>query len=38
MIVSARREHVFSWWFFLSSIALLLIWPFHPMDYVAPGD
>jgi hypothetical protein len=36
MIVSARREHVFSWCFFLSSIVLLLIWPFHPIRYVAP--
>ena len=35
-IVSARREELFVWLFFLASLALLLIWPFHPGRYVAP--
>ena len=36
MFVSLRREEVFSWTFFASSIALLLLWPFHPSRYLAP--
>jgi hypothetical protein len=36
MIVSARREDVVSWWFFLTSTGLLLLWPFHPGRYLAP--
>ena len=31
-----RREDAFAWAFFLSSIALLLLWPFHPGRYLAP--
>jgi hypothetical protein len=36
MIASLRWEDIFAWAFFLSSLALLLIWPFHPGRYVAP--
>jgi hypothetical protein len=36
MIDSVRREEAFAWCFFLSSVALLLIWPFHPGRYIAP--
>jgi hypothetical protein len=36
MIASLRREDIFAWAFFLSSLALLLVWPFHPGRYVAP--
>jgi hypothetical protein len=36
VVVSARREGAFEWAFFLSSVALLLVWPFHPGRYVAP--
>jgi hypothetical protein len=36
MIASVRREDLFAWCFFLSSLGLLLIWPFHPVRYVAP--
>ncbi|MGE5216350.1 MAG: hypothetical protein ACM3SP_05015 [Chloroflexota bacterium] len=35
-MVSARRDELFAWTFFLVSLALLLIWPFHPGRYVAP--
>lgn len=33
---SFRRSDVFLWSFFLSSLALLLLWPFHPIRYSAP--
>jgi hypothetical protein len=36
MIDSVRKEEAFAWCFFLSSAALLLIWPFHPGRYMAP--
>jgi hypothetical protein len=36
MVASLRREDMFAWAFFLSSLALLLVWPFHPGRYVAP--
>jgi hypothetical protein len=36
MIKSLHREELFHWSFFLSSMALLLIWPFHPGRYMAP--
>jgi hypothetical protein len=36
MIKSLHREELFHWSFFLSSLALLLIWPFHPGRYMAP--
>jgi hypothetical protein len=36
MIASLRRKDTFAWAFFLSSVALLLVWPFHPGRYVAP--
>ena len=36
MIVSFRREEIFSWAFFSFSVALLLLWPFHPSRYLAP--
>ena len=36
MIASLRRDDIFAWAFFLSSLALLLVWPFHPGRYVAP--
>jgi drug/metabolite transporter (DMT)-like permease len=36
MIVSVRKQELFAWCFFLSSVGLLLIWPFHPVRYVAP--
>jgi len=36
MIVSFRREEIFSWAFFLFSVGLLLFWPFHPVRYLAP--
>jgi hypothetical protein len=35
MAVSRRRNDFFSWIFLLSSVAVLLIWPFHPARYVA---
>lgn len=35
-IESLSREELVHWSFFLSSVALLLIWPFHPGRYVAP--
>jgi hypothetical protein len=36
LIDSVRKEEAFSWSFFLSSVVLLLIWPFHPSRYMAP--
>jgi hypothetical protein len=36
MFVSIRRAEVANWSFFLSSLALLLFWPFHPARYAAP--
>jgi len=33
---SIRKDQIFMWSFFLSSLALLLIWPFHPNRYSAP--
>jgi len=36
MIVSVRKQELFAWCFFLSSVGLLLVWPFHPVRYVAP--
>jgi diacylglycerol kinase len=36
MIDSVRREEAFAWCFFLFSVVLLLIWPFHPGRYMAP--
>ena len=36
MLCSFRREETFAWAFFLSSLALLLVWPFHPGRYMAP--
>jgi len=36
MVVSVRRAELVNWSFFLSSIALLLFWPFHPGRYAAP--
>ncbi len=36
MLVSLRRAELASWSFFLSSVALLLFWPFHPGRYAAP--
>jgi hypothetical protein len=36
MFVSLRRTELVNWSFFLSSIALLLFWPFHPGRYAAP--
>jgi hypothetical protein len=33
---SIRKDQMFLWSFFLSSLALLLIWPFHPNRYSAP--
>jgi len=36
MFVSLRRAELVNWCFFLSSIALLLFWPFHPGRYAAP--
>ena len=36
MLVSVRRSELANWSFFLSSIALLLFWPFHPARYAAP--
>jgi len=33
---SIRKDQIFTWSFFLSSLALLLIWPFHPSRYSAP--
>jgi hypothetical protein len=34
--VSARRGEVFVWSFFLTSLGLTLVWPFHPVRYLAP--
>ena len=36
LIYSIRRKQAFAWCFFLSSVTLLLIWPFHPSRYMAP--
>jgi hypothetical protein len=36
MASSLRCDDIFAWAFFLSSLALLLVWPFHPGRYVAP--
>jgi 4-amino-4-deoxy-L-arabinose transferase-like glycosyltransferase len=36
MIASMRRAELVNWSFFLSSVALLLIWPFHPGRYLGP--
>ena len=36
MAVSRCKEDIFAWVFFLSSLLLLLVWPFHPLRYVAP--
>ena len=36
MVFSLRRDDAFAWAFFLSSVTLLLAWPFHPSRYVAP--
>ena len=36
MVISRRTEDFFGWIFFFSSLALLLLWPFHPGRYVAP--
>ena len=36
MVVSIRRDEIFPLSFFLSSLALLLVWPFHPGRYLAP--
>jgi hypothetical protein len=36
VIDSLRREDLFVWIFFLASVALLVVWPFHPGRYVAP--
>jgi hypothetical protein len=35
VIVSIRRREIFVWSFFLSSLGLLLVWPFHPARYLA---
>jgi hypothetical protein len=34
-VVSRRRNDFFIWMFLLSSLAVLLVWPFHPTRYVA---
>ena len=36
VIASARREDLFAWSFLALSVALLLVWPFHPGRYLAP--
>ena len=36
MFVSLRRAELVPWSFFLSSLALILFWPFHPGRYAAP--
>jgi hypothetical protein len=36
MIASLRNREIFLWCFFLSSLALVLVWPFHPGRYAAP--
>jgi 4-amino-4-deoxy-L-arabinose transferase-like glycosyltransferase len=33
---SIRKDELFMWSFFLSTLALLLIWPFHPNRYSTP--
>jgi hypothetical protein len=36
MAISRRGEDLFAWIFFVASVFLLLVWPFHPGRYVAP--
>ncbi len=36
MAQSLRLKEFFNWSFFLTSTALLLVWPFHPGRYLAP--
>ena len=36
MAESLRLKEFFNWIFFVTSIALLLLWPFHPGRYLAP--
>jgi hypothetical protein len=36
MVVSIKRDEIISLSLFLSSLALLLVWPFHPGRYLAP--
>ena len=36
MIFSIRKELVAFWSFFLSALALIVVWPFHPGRYLAP--
>jgi hypothetical protein len=36
MVKSSRRDNLTLWSFFLSSLGLLLVFPFHPGRYVAP--
>jgi hypothetical protein len=36
VLVSIRRDEIFPVSFFVSSLALLLVWPFHPGRYLAP--
>ena len=36
VLALARRENLFAWVYLLTSIALLLLWPFHPGRYLAP--
>jgi len=33
---SRCRDDIFAWSFFIFSLALLLVWPFHPGRYLAP--
>lgn len=36
MAVSRDRADFFAWTFFIASSVLLLVWPFHPVRYLAP--
>ena len=36
MIFCIRKQLVAFWSFFLSGLALILVWPFHPSRYLAP--
>ena len=36
MAASRSSSDLFSWWFLIFSLALLLIWPFQPARYMAP--
>ncbi|HWP22932.1 MAG TPA: hypothetical protein VNM15_01950, partial [Candidatus Binatia bacterium] len=36
VMASVLKKEIFLWCFFLSSLALLLVWPFHPARYLAP--